>query len=163
MSDKRRNNRLAKGGEPPLESHPTHQGAETMNDNKSRKVTIRLTEYEYQKYKLYADKKGVGISEYIRTILENKVPLIVDIDADEYRESIQKITSIGNFQAKLNRDVLELMRSVGAPAEIIMNQANKLNASREELGAALAEVKAELVELKECIENGISQNTGNDR
>lgn len=89
---------------------------------KEKRITIRLTEDEYEKIKRKAEKINVSVSEYVRNFLSKKEVKIVD--KTSLRELIYQLQRIGvniNQMVKkvnLNHSDIELKKEIEELEEI---------------------------------------------
>ncbi|MBR2845587.1 MAG: plasmid mobilization relaxosome protein MobC [Solobacterium sp.] len=71
----------------------------TLPPPKEQRITIRLTEYEYQVLKKECQLSQLSVSEYIRRLLLNReIPIYPVIIHDEHEilEELRKINKVGN-------------------------------------------------------------------
>ena len=71
----------------------------TLPPSKEQRITIRLTEYEYQVLKKECQLSQLSVSEYIRRLLLNReIPIYPVIIHDEHEilEELRKINKVGN-------------------------------------------------------------------
>lgn len=118
-----------------------------MNDKKTEVLKLRISKTEKEMLNNFCQMTDKTQSEFVRRMIFSRPPKVIseNLNADELKQFFLTITKIGNFQKKLNKDLLN------AGAENIEIELDVLKQIKEQIENSRAELMKEIIDTKKIL------------
>lgn len=133
----------------------------SKENNREKKVTIRLTPSEFGMWKQASEMAGTTMSELIRATLEKRNIIVIN-GSEELKKAVRDQARIGNLLVQIDRIFvdgwIEKMKVGEIQIEELKQIGQKLRTSRDQLHDDLIAIRREVIKLR--AEVGKAQSPG---
>ena len=128
---------------------------QNKENNREKKVTIRLTPTEFGMWKQASEMAGTTMSKLIRATLEKRNIIIVN-GSEELKKAVRDQARIGNLLVQIDRIFVdgwvEKMKTGEISFEDLKRIGQVLRANRDQLHDDLVSIRREVIKLREEVD-----------